>query len=714
MKKYKFRLITLVAAFLLFLGAAIGGGVSLIKANAADYSPSGIFSVGSNGGAVGASEEADGASYIQLAFSDNDDAVHFRRDLALKWYESKGEVRYFNVEFSFPEIKFDTFTVSFESAQESVSKDGTTKNAIVFKKDGDKITAACKYAEEELGAGVEVDISAGVKLSFANDVNGDFDVLVGETKIGQVKNIGGYFMEYFSSASSTPRIPMTFQAELTEGETEQLVIVKSLNGQSFLLSEGKVVDNAAPALVVNEKLNSFALGYKFALTYEVVDVCNESVSVTREYAMYEAPAEGEEEKELTYESLSTSTYFLPKSEGSKKELVSVRFKLDDGRALSGEEDEENAYLSWYVQGVETKNDVDFIPVVRDTVGPAFACIKNDDSTKQSTLDEMNQAYLDYAESVKEASEGLNAGTGANFYLPSLRGLIADDNTDYSNMKFTVYYKTQFSSNSNSESSLSYNALKFAIKDEAEYSFRVTATDKLGNQMQVYDDGRLVTVTSSNVWDLDCIPQFTFSAKSKGASIEKSGEQSLGYRDSTYSVSSFDIVAVEGYEVEYSLYYFNQDKYSEKNNGSMPTYSEMVKSAETYADYLDEIRAYDNTVEKDDAAWDDTDNDYEWNASARTFRPQKSGFYFVKASVTDKVYWNEETKVAYKVIEVRNPIDSYAGETYWLQNNIVAVVLFGISALLLVAIIVLFIVKPSDKKVEEVDLGKLKGKKNKKD
>ena len=318
MKKYKFRLITLVAAFLMFLGAAIGGGVSLIKANAADYSPSGIFSVGSNGGAVGASEEADGASYIQLAFSDNDDAVHFRRDLALKWYESKGEVRYFNVEFSFPEIKFDTFTVSFESAQESVSKDGTTKNAIVFKKDGDKITAACKYAEEELGAGVEVDISAGVKLSFANDVNGDFDVLVGETKIGQVKNIGGYFMEYFSSASSTPRIPMTFQAELTEGETEQLVIVKSLNGQSFLLSEGKVVDNAAPALVVNEKLNSFALGYKFALTYEVVDVCNESVSVTREYAMYEAPAEGEEEKELTYESLSTSTYFLPKSEGSKK------------------------------------------------------------------------------------------------------------------------------------------------------------------------------------------------------------------------------------------------------------------------------------------------------------------------------------------------------------------------------------------------------------
>ena len=66
MKKYKFRLITLVAAFLLFLGAAIGGGVSLIKANAADYSPSGIFSVGSNGGAVGASEEVDGASYIHM------------------------------------------------------------------------------------------------------------------------------------------------------------------------------------------------------------------------------------------------------------------------------------------------------------------------------------------------------------------------------------------------------------------------------------------------------------------------------------------------------------------------------------------------------------------------------------------------------------------------------------------------------------------------
>lgn len=713
MKKYKFRLITLIAAFLLFLGAAIGGGISLIRAKAEDYTPASIFSVGSNGGAVGASEETNGESYVQFSFADNDDAVHFRRDLALKWYESKGEVRYFNTEFSFPEVNFTTFTLSFESAQESVSKDGTTKNAIVFKAEGDKMTAACKYADEELGTGVEVDVSAGVKLSFANDVNGDFDVKVGETVIGKAKNIGGYFMEYFSTASSTPRVPMTFQTELQEGKSEQLVYMKSLNGQSFLLTDGKVVDNAAPALVVNEKINSFPLGYRFSLSYEVVDVCDESVSVTREYAVYKAPADGEEKKDVSYETLSTSTYFMPQSEGSKEEAVSVRFKLDDGRTLTGGDDEQNAYLSWYVDPnlIKTYDDVDYIPVKRDSEGPSYVCITSVSET--SALDETNEAYLAYAEAVKEASKGLNAGTGAYFYLPSLRGLIVDDNTDYSGMKFSVYYKTQFSSSSNSETSLNYNALKFSVKDEAEYSFRVIATDKLGNQMQVYDEGRLVTVNSTNVWELDCIPQFTFSAKTTGVTIEEPGEQSLGYRDSTYTVSSFKIVAIEGYDVEYSLYYFNQDKYGEKNNGATPTYSDMVKSAQSYEEYLDEIRPYDTSVEEGDPAWDNTDNDYEWNASARTFRPQKSGFYFVKASVTDKVYWNEGTKTAYQVIEVRNPIDSYAGETYWLQNNIVAVVLFGISAVLLIAIIVLFIVKPSDKKVEEVDLGKLKGKKDKK-
>ena len=64
------------------------------------------------------------------------------------------------------------------------------------------------------------------------------------------------------------------------------------------------------------------------------------------------------------------------------------------------------------------------------------------------------------------------------------------------------------------------------------------------------------------------------------------------------------------------------------------------------------------------------------------------------------------------IEVRNPVDIIPGVSQWLQNNVVSVVLFSISAVLAVIIIVLFVVKPSDKTVEEVDLEKLKGRRKK--
>ena len=72
--------------------------------------------------------------------------------------------------------------------------------------------------------------------------------------------------------------------------------------------------------------------------------------------------------------------------------------------------------------------------------------------------------------------------------------------------------------------------------------------------------------------------------------------------------------------------------------------------------------------------------------------------------------NEAT--AYQVIEVRNPIDVTPGETYWLENNITSIVLFSVSAVLAIVIVVLFVVKPSEKKVEEVDLEKLKGRRKK--
>ena len=702
---------TLIAAFALTMGAAIGTAVPSVGALAVDYTPSGIFSAGRNGAVTATAAEDGEDSFVQFELSDGG-SVHYRRDLALEWFEKVEEVvtqKYFSVEFALDEINFETLTLSFESAQENVSKDGTTENALLFTVEEGQVYAACKYADEDAGSKTAIDVSSGVKVAFVSDENGTFQVNVNDTAVGAFQNIGGYYMEYLSSSSSTPRIPMSFEADLAEGETTQLIAMKSLNGQSLKLTDGKIVDNAPAALVVNEKVNHFPLGYKFALSYEAIDVCDESVSVSRQYYMYEAPEAGAEEADPSYSTLSTSTYFLPQTEGSTQEEVSVRFKLDDGRVMDADE---YVYLSWYVDSARlgTHGETQYIPVSRDDQGPSYTCTTID-ADENTVLDDAAPALVAYESAVKEASEKLNAGEGSYFYLPSLRGLITDNFTDYNNLKFTVYYKTQFSASTKTASSLNYNALRFEIEDEAEYSFRVIASDKLGNGMTVMEDGKPVSVTASNVWELDCIPQFTFTARSTGATIEDPGEQSLGYRDSVYSASDFEIVGIEGYEVEYTLFYFDQNRYNEEK-GSMPTYSDMVEAPTDYVAYLEEIRAYDDSVTQDDAAWDRTDNDYEWNATELTFRPQQSGYYFIRADVTDKVYPSQEV-IAYQVIEVRNPIDEIAGEVDWLQNNVAAIVLFSISAVLAIAIVVLFVVKPSDKKMEEVNLTELKGQKKNK-
>ena len=129
----------------------------------------------------------------------------------------------------------------------------------------------------------------------------------------------------------------------------------------------------------------------------------------------------------------------------------------------------------------------------------------------------------------------------------------------------------------------------------------------------------------------------------------------------------------------------------------------------------EISTFDKDVDEDDEAkWNRTDNDYYWDPdSALSFVPQEAGFYILTLNVEDSVLPGK-TAEGIQVVEVRNPIDTIPSQSQWLEENVVSVVLFAISGVLAIIVVVLFLVKPSDKKVEEIDLEKLKGKKKKTD
>lgn len=132
--------------------------------------------------------------------------------------------------------------------------------------------------------------------------------------------------------------------------------------------------------------------------------------------------------------------------------------------------------------------------------------------------------------------------------------------------------------------------------------------------------------------------------------------------------------------------------------------------------LRKIEEFDSTIDEDKHPddWKNSDNDYQWYSSSKSFKPQAEGSYLMFAVFTDSQLFGEKA-AAYKAINVEAPRDIIAGETEWLKNNIASVILFSIAAVMLIIVIILLVVKPSDETLEDVEDGKgKKSKKNNKD
>ena len=783
-------IVSLIAALLITLAAAFGATFTgRMPASAeitpVDYSPSSIFASGGVAGTVGASEGDE--SYIEFTFRDGG-RVYFRRDLAYKWFTADteadstlanpGKANYFSMEFTLPSLDFETFTISFESAEESVTEEEKAVNDIVFRMSDTTLQVAIKDADHRDAENDELtwsDLATGetaeISISFAEGVNiGEFAVSItcgGTTVEGALTNIGGNYAEYRSSSSSSPNTPITFSMTMPEDDESSegvAVYMRSLNGQSFLLDEeGKVQDDTAPVLAVSEDVYAFTLGQRYSFTsYEAIDVCRDSVTVTRQYYMakatengYEIADESATDADSAYETLSTSTtFFMPTADNETvtDEYVSVRFSLDDNRSRDPEDRlNEYVYLTWYAADTSAEGGIvqtltssdgedatsqDFIIVTADEKeGPYYVGLTADEETGTNVAtEEFENAVAAYQTAVNEAAAEAGAGEGAYLNLPSLRGLIASDYADYRNLDFTIYYwheSAEVGSSPSSTSTLDYNGLRFEVAQEGLYTFRIVATDSSSNAMQLYDrNGELVSLSSSNVgYDDDGedflvadIPTFTAYIDYDGATIEDPGSQDYGYRDRSYSIDDFEVIALEGYASDYTLYYIDEDRLADDQltDGQAGfTYEDCVDRAyelffaenAPYANAVVEINVYNSDVTEDDDEWDDTDNAYHWNPdSSLSFTPQRSGIYLVNLTVTETT---GATVSSYMAIEVRNPVDIIPGVSEWLQNNTASVVLFAISGVLLIAIIVLCVIKPSDKKVEEVDIEKLKGKKKSK-
>ncbi|MBP5242721.1 MAG: hypothetical protein J6Z36_03420, partial [Clostridia bacterium] len=572
MKTKKLQLLALSTALTLSVAGAAVSSLLLQPtqtASAQTYSASDLFTSANTN--VSAQEE-----FVSLNFEDaSDNSVKYNRDLAYKWYTDKGEAnaKYLTFSFSFGEtVNFKTFTVTFTSQENSRTSEGKAKNEIVFFSDG-KVAVRNNEnkdtKDEDLTSVSAVSSWAGktVEIAFANnDEPGKYAVKVnvdGADKLngeGAFTNIKGAFAE-----STSDVVPLALSATFEGSAKTQTVSVRELNGQSFQLKEGRVEDNADPVLVVNDQLKSFNLGMRLLdFEYEVIDVCDSSVTKTMKYYRYQ-PGETEP---ATWPTLTTSTKLnetYDENNAITTTYVAIKFELKD------DTNEKKTYdASWYAAADARLTTIDnntFFAVINDSEAPEY------------------DLTVDYQDRIdqKIAADPLKAGEGYSFYLPSFADVITDSETPYENLKFTIYYRSDSNSSTSTKSSLSYNQLEIPIGTAGEYHFRVVATDKAGNEMTNFhdkdDNSDILKVTSSNVWDVkeEELPTYTFRVNNRGITIEESKQQSTAYVGTKYTVSSFTVKGVSGHVDEYELYYL-----SGLSVNNSVSYKQLVDFANAYA------------------------------------------------------------------------------------------------------------------------------------
>ncbi len=671
---------------------------------------------------------------------------------------------YLHFTLAFADLNFSEVVVTLETEAALANKDNKAVNTITFKNKNDGIYAIVNNGEEK-PVDVDAEEPFTISLDQTSEMlSSEYNVYLkpegGEAQdIGKFTNVGASYGEFASTSATTPLTPFKVSAKVPDADnnaetTEKSVIkVLDINGQSFKLNaDKKIEDTAKPVLVVNDEIASLPFGSTFSVDYDYVDVLDKEVAKTIEYAQYNPTVP---EADMVYRTLTSTLYFTPtpyEEDGVMKtvystfgeEYVSIRVWLSD-ETFKGDHKVEYDF-SWYATDVATFEGYEKAYIILDEnkKGAKYTVVEATDG-KNVVADEKDLVKK-YQEAVTEAAKDLKASSKANFYLPSLSDLIEDDG-GYANLSFTISYKSTNSSSASTRTSVSASNLYFPVAKSGTYRFKVFAVDKAGNSMKYYDeDGELVDVSANNVWEIEEIPYFEFTIKQPTLSVEEQSGTSANRKgsvaiDKTFNDFSPNILAdnTEEVKTEAKLYCVNLDKFTdkfpEKNlslvNLASITYKQIADAAGNTAkdidDYLQvyasllanelgvtpedllakdvfkEIQPYNDKIDEELHSNDyNQSNVYEWNPEKQTFKPFKeTDVYFIIAVYTDELIPSSKA-CAYMVVGVDQKNDVLPGESDWLEKNIASVILFSVAGVMLILIVVLLLIKPSDETLEDVD------------
>ena len=675
--------------------------------------------------------------------------------------KAKGEAKYLSIAFSLEDKNFSEFALTLETASLTATEKNKITNKIVFTASGDAIDARLD-ADGNTSMPVCTNGEKKIVLTIANaesgtgvEIEGEYNVIVNGITIGSMKNVGSDYAGYVSDDEKN-RVPLSFSAKLKEGQESTVCVFESMNGQSFALNDSKEIeDTAAPVLVIDDTTYVAAMGQTFALETKIIDVLDRTSSVknTAEYfqwspvlteAKYQS-LDSVKILEMQYEKdgKTTSVYDETFDGKTAREYISVKYTLADSThkkdAAEGEAKAAEVYAAWYLKNEkyemsladDAHTTLQLLAVCDDEDAPEYSGTPVDAEAYQRELDD------------KVKNEDLEAGSGESFYLPSPGKLFSDNSTGYKSLKYTLCYKAPGASSASSSANVSLSSLKLSVEEYGVYEFKLFVTDRAGNVMKSGAAGEEAEViTADNIWDHEELPTFTINIeKQKKIYIDdgsKSSRSDTGLIGVKYTDISFSVKGGTTRKSEYGLYYFDLAHFNDVFGGKyrlsasdltaltsndLSGAKTIEEAAEKYAaalagkldsaselkaaDFLEirngkivlrKIDEYRDKVSEDYAP----SNKYEWKATDKSFIPVESGNYIVFGVFKDSVYESEDACAAgYKAISVTDKEDINPGESEWLKNNLVSVILFSIAGVMLILIIILLFVKPSDETLEDI-------------
>ena len=421
--------------------------------------------------------------------------------------------------------------------------------------------------------------------------------------------------------------------------------------QTFVLEEGKIKDNAKARIVLNGSAYvSTEDGYKLKAF--------KGTQYTYSFTAYSV-----------LENLNSSDLFIKEATNlwlsNEDKPKTVIFK-ETGNLKLSIGDSENVYDEIEFEVLDKNAVTNTAPAYRDSTDFEKQIESYKEALIKATLKDYNgkEYCIRLGEKVK---------------LPSLETLVIDDYTSYSQLKYTVHYRTP-------ETSSTTTKMEIPTDKAGKYEFFVVFEDANGDKMKTddfytFDENDENKRVVGDYWDY----VFSFEIKDNAPINITAVNQTNGYVGTTYTVSKFNVSAT-GYTPTYELYY--NAKAIELPVGDWEqTWTRIPKASEVS----------ETDVMPEGFTYEDIQNiNYDGQL---TFTPDRTGKFVIKCTVSSTSSVRSASATA--SVEVLETPTIVKPVNPWLRDNVWSVVFLASGTVCLIIVIILLFIKPKEK-IEEED------------